>query len=170
MLHFKFRAMKPNSYTKLYVHCIFTPKGRESLLTDSIRDNVHKYIYGIMKAKKCFQVAINGTKDHIHLLIGFNPLISISDLIRDIKRSSAMFINEQSKSYLKFKWQEGFGAFTVGYRDLDRVFNYILNQQEHHHKKSFKEEYKQILIDEGINFNPEYLFEFYDDVQGNMGA
>jgi hypothetical protein len=81
-----------------------------------------------------------------------------------------MFINEQSKSYLKFKWQEGFGAFTVGYRDLDRVFNYILNQQEHHHKKSFKEEYKQILIDEGINFNPEYLFEFYDDVQGNMGA
>ena len=115
--------MKPNSYTKLYVHCIFTPKGRESMLSDSVRDNIHKYIYGVIKGKKCFPVAINGMKDHIHLLIGFNPMISISDLIRDIKRSSAMFINEQSKSYYKFKWQEGFGAFTVGFRDLDRVLN-----------------------------------------------
>jgi putative transposase len=160
--------MKPNSYTKLYVHCIFTPKGRESLLTDSIRDNIHKYIYGIIKAKNCFPVAINGMKDHIHLLIGFNPLISISDLIRDIKRSSAMFINEQMTSFLKFRWQEGFGAFTVGYRDLDRVFKYISNQQEHHQKKSFKEEYNQILVDEGIDFNPEFLFEFYDDNPGTI--
>jgi putative transposase len=155
--------MKPNCYTKLYVHYVFTPKGRDSLLTDSIRDKVHKYIYGIIRAKKCFPVIINGMKDHIHLLIGFNPLISISDLIRDIKRSSAMFINEQSKSYLKFKWQEGYGAFTVGYRDLDRVFKYIANQEEHHRKNSFKDEYMQILADEDVEFTPEFLFEFYDD-------
>ena len=157
--------MKPNTYTKLYVHCVFTPKGRASLLTDSIRERVHKYIYGIIKEKKCFPVLINGMNDHIHLLIGFTPLISISDLIRDIKRSSAMFINELSKSYIRFSWQEGFGAFTVSYTDLDRVFKYISNQQEHHLKKSFRDEYMQILIDEGIDFKPEFLFEFYDSNQ-----
>jgi putative transposase len=97
--------MKPNTYTRLYAHCVFTPKGKSSLLTDSIRDRVHKYIYGIIKEKKCYPVAINGTKDHIHILIGFGPTISISDLIRDIKRSSAMFINNEVRSYYKFSWQ-----------------------------------------------------------------
>jgi len=130
--------MKPNTFTKLYVHCIFTPKGRESLLTNSIREKVHKYIYGIIVEKKCYPVAINGTKDHIHLLIGFPPTIAISDLIRDIKRSSTLFINDQRKTYLKFKWQEGFGGFTVGYRELDHVYKYILNQETHHSKTTFR--------------------------------
>ncbi|OFY58652.1 MAG: hypothetical protein A2V50_05980 [Bacteroidetes bacterium RBG_19FT_COMBO_42_10] len=156
--------MKPNTFTKLYVHCIFTPKGRNSLLTDSIRGNVHKYIYGILVEKKCYPVAINGTKDHIHLLIGFPPTIAISDLVRDIKRSSALFINEQKKSYLRFSWQEGFGGFTVGYRELDHVYKYIVNQEIHHAKINFRDEYIQILNEEGIEFNSEYLFEFYEDV------
>jgi len=154
--------MKPNTFTKLYVHCIFTPKGRESLLTNSLREKVHKYIYGIIIEKKCYPVAINGTKDHIHLLIGFPPTIAISDLIRDIKRSSALFINDQNKSYLKFKWQEGFGGFTVGYRELDHVYKYILNQETHHSKITFRNEYIKILNDEGVKFNSEYLFEFYE--------
>jgi|WetSurMetagenome_2_1015567.scaffolds.fasta_scaffold362583_1 putative transposase len=157
--------MKPNTYTKLYVHIVFTPKGRDSLLTDSIRNTVHKYIYGVIKGKKCFPVIINGTKDHIHLLIGFNPVISISDLVRDIKRSSALFINEQSKTCLKFKWQEGYGAFTVSYKDLDKVFKYISNQEEHHLIKSFRDEYLQILVNEGVDSDPKFLFEFYDDNQ-----
>lgn len=155
--------MKPNTYTKLYVHCVFTPKGRHSLLTDSIRTSVHKYIYGIIEGKKCFPVAINGTKDHIHLLIGFPPTIAISDLVRDIKRSSALFINENRKSYLRFNWQEGFGGFTVGYRDLDRVYKYIVNHDIHHSGLSFKEEFMKILSEEGIEYDSEYLFEFYDD-------
>ena len=125
----KSRAMKPNTYTKLYAHCVFTPKGKASLLSDSIRDRVHKYIYGIIKEKKCYPVIINGTKDHIHILVGFPPTINISELVRDIKRSSAMFINNEVRSYLKFNWQEGFGAFTVGYRELDHVYKYILNQE-----------------------------------------
>ena len=155
--------MKPNTFTKLYVHCIFTPKGRSSLLTDSIRIKVHKYIYGIINEKKCYPVAINGTKDHIHLLIGFPPTIAISDLIRDVKRSSAIFINEQIKSYLRFSWQEGFGGFTVGYRELDHVYKYIVNQEVHHSKTRFKDEYIKILNEEGVKFNSEYLFEFYED-------
>jgi putative transposase len=157
--------MKPNTFTKLYVHAVFSPKGKTSLLTDSIRGNVHKYIYGILKKKKCYPVAINGTKDHIHILYGFPPIISISDLIRDIKRSSALYINERLNTYLKFSWQEGYGAFTVGYRDLDRVYKYILNQEAHHSSNSFKNEYMILLKDEGIEFDPKYLYEFYEDNQ-----
>lgn len=155
-------AMKPNTFTKLYAHCVFTPKGRNSLLTESIKINVHKYIYGIIKGKKCYPIAINGTSDHIHILFGFNPDISISDLIRDIKRSSALFVNNQLKSYLKFRWQEGYGAFTVGYRDLNSIYQYILKQEEHHSKTHFREEYVQLLKEAGIEYNPEYLFEFYE--------
>lgn len=155
--------MKPNTYTKLYAHCVFTPKGRSSLLTDSIRDRVHKYIYGIVIEKKCYPVAINGTKDHVHILLGFRPTVCISDLIRDIKRSSALFINENLSSYVKFSWQEGFGAFTVGYRELDKVYKYILNQEEHHRVKKFRDEYLQILSDNDVEFKDDYLFEFYDE-------
>jgi len=155
--------MKPNTFTKLYVHCIFTPKGRNSLLNDSIRIKVHKYIYGIIQEKKCFPVAINGTKDHIHLRIGFPPTITIADLMRDIKRSSAMFINSQINSYLKFNWQEGFGGFTVGYRELDVLYKYILNQEEHHKARSFRDEYLETLKDQDIKFDSNYLFEFYEE-------
>lgn len=155
--------MKPNTFTKLYVHFVFTPKGRDSLLNGSVRVEVYKYIYGIIIGKKCFPIAINGTEDHIHLLIGMNPLISVSDLIRDIKRSSAMYINTQKIISNNFAWQEGYGAFTVGYKDLDRVYKYILNQEAHHTDGSFKIEYKQILREEGIEFSDSYLFEFYDN-------
>jgi REP element-mobilizing transposase RayT len=156
--------MKPNTYSKLYAHIVFTPKGRASLLTDPIRTLIHKYIYGIIVEKKCYPLAINGTKDHVHILVGFPPTIAISDLIRDVKRSSSLFINEREKSYLKFTWQEGFGAFTVGYRELDVIYKYILNQEEHHLRSSFKNEYLRMLKDEGIEFNDEFLFEFFDDL------
>jgi putative transposase len=155
--------MKPNTYTRLYAHCVFTPRGKASLLTDSIRERVHKYIYGIIKEKKCFPVAINGTKDHIHILVGFGPTVCLSDLVRDIKRSSALYINNELKSNYRFSWQEGFGAFTVGYRELDHVYKYILNQEEHHRVKNFRNEYHQILDDNGVDYINNYLFEFYDE-------
>jgi len=157
-------TMKPNTYTKLYAHIVFTPKGRTSLLTDSIRSITHKYIYGIIVEKNCFPVAINGTKDHIHMLVGFPPTVAISDLVRDIKRSSSLFINERKISYLKFSWQEGYAAFTVGYREIDIVYKYILNQEKHHLRSSFKNEYMKMLKEEGIEFKNEFLFEFYDDI------
>jgi REP element-mobilizing transposase RayT len=134
------------------------------MLSDSIRNKVFKYIHGIIKEKKCFPVAINGTKDHVHILFGFPPTIAISDLMRDIKRSSALFINSQINTYLRFSWQEGFGGFTVGYRELDHVFHYIQDQEKHHAKDSFRSEYLNILKDQGMEFNSDYLFEFYDDI------
>jgi putative transposase len=155
--------MKPNTFTKLYVHCIFTPKGRESLMESTSREKIQKYIYGIIKGKKCYPIAINGTEDHLHILTGFIPTITISDLVRDIKRSSSLYINENGLVPGKFQWQEGFGAFTVGYKELDKVYKYILNQENHHMNQSFKNEYKQILDDEGFTDFEEYMFEFYDN-------
>ena len=132
------------------------------MLNDSIRDNVHKYIYGVIKGKNCNPIAINGTNDHIHILVGFCPSISIEDLMRDIKRSSSLYINTNHLLLSKFSWQEGYGAFTVGYRELDIVYKYILNQQTHHLNGSFKEEYLDILTEQGIDFSTDYLYEFYD--------
>jgi len=156
--------MKPNTYTKLYAHCVFTPSGRQSMLMDPIRENVHKYIYGIIKSKNCNPIAINGTKDHIHILVGFCPSLSIENLVRDIKRSSSLFINTNQLLASKFSWQEGYGAFTVGYPELDKVYKYVLNQQIHHLNSSFKQEYLGILKDQDVDFSEEYLYEFYDEI------
>jgi len=155
--------MKSNTYTKLYVHCVFTPKGRHSMLIESIEEKVHKYIYGIIKEKNCYPVAINGMRDHIHILTGFPPALCIENLVRDIKRSSSLFINSNHLLASKFSWQEGYGAFTVGYRDLDRVYHYVFNQKEHHSKGNFKEEYLGLLDENGIDFSGNYLCEFYDE-------
>jgi putative transposase len=155
--------MKPNTYTKLYAHCVFTPKGRQSLLKMPMREKVHKYIYGTIKGLGCRPIAINGTDDHIHILVGFYPDISISNLLRDIKRSSSLYINVNQLLPYKFSWQEGYGAFTVGYKELDNVYHYILNQETHHSQNSFRKEYLNILSNEGVDFNSDYLFEFYDE-------
>lgn len=154
--------MKPNTFTKLYAHCVFTPKGRESLMKDQVREKIQKYIFGILEEKNCKPIAINGMADHIHLLFGFIPTISISDLMRDVKRSSALYVNANQIIQYHFSWQEGYGAFTVGYRELDKVFHYIQDQKKHHANQTFKNEFKGILSDEGIKSNEEYLFEFYD--------
>jgi putative transposase len=154
--------MKPNTYTRLYVHCIFTPKGHEALLSEEYQSKIHKYIYGTIEAKGCVPIAINGSTDHVHILTRFKPKTCIEDLIRDIKRSSSLFINTNRFFPFKFNWQEGYGAFTVGYPQLDKVFHYIVNQKQHHEKQSFKNEYMQCLTDEGVDFKSEHLYEFYE--------
>jgi putative transposase len=155
--------MKPNTFTKLYVHYVFSPNGRKSLLKDPLMEIIQKYIYGIIREKKCNPIALNGTEDHLHILVGFNPFITISDLIRDIKRSSALYINSEKLLPVKFSWQSGYGAFTVGYRELDKVYKYILNQKEHHSNVNFRKEYIQILAEQGFENHHDHLFEFYDE-------
>jgi len=154
--------MKPNTFTKLYIHIVFAPRGRRALPDDSLIVKLHKYIYGIIKEKQCFPMIVNGMNDHVHILLSLRPDLSISDLVRDIKRSSSLFLNQDHKADVKFSWQEGYGAFSVSYSDLDRVFHYIENQQEHHKNRKFREEYISILANEKIEFKTEYLFEFYD--------
>ncbi len=147
-----------NTYTQMYVQIVFAVKGRQNLIHDAYRILLEKYICGIISNNKSKPLAIYCNPDHTHILIGFNPSVSISDLARDIKASSSKWINEQHWISSQFNWQSGFGAFTYSKSQIDPVIKYILNQKEHHKKSSFLEEYRVILDKAGIKYEEKYLF------------
>lgn len=134
-----------NSYTQLYAQIIFSPRCRQNLIHNRIKDDIYKYIVGIIKKKNQKPMIINGMPDHVHILLGFSPDITISDLVRDIKSNSTNFVNDNNLIQGKFSWQKGFGAFTYSKSQVPRVVRYIKNQEEHHRKKTFKEEYLELL-------------------------
>ena len=130
------------------------------MIRDQHREELHKYISGIVKKREQKLLSIFAMPDHIHLLVGLKPNISVSDLVRDIKARSSKFINESNWIQGKFNWQNGFGAFSYSKSQIDNVINYILNQEEHHKKTSFKEEYVDLLRKFEIEYNDKYLFEW----------
>jgi len=148
-----------NTFSQLYVHVVFAVKGRANLISAKWKEDLFKYITGIITNKNQKLIQINGVSDHLHLLIGIKPNCNLSDLVRDVKANSSKWINENKFVKGKFEWQEGFGAFSVGYSQIETVVNYILNQEEHHRKKTFREEYIKFLNDYQIDFKPEYVFE-----------
>lgn len=148
-----------NTYTQLYFHIVFAVKGRANLVSTKWREQLYKYITGIITNKSQKLIIVNGMPDHVHLLIGMKPDACLSDLVRDIKANSSKFINEQKLAVGKFDWQTGFGAFTLGYSQLDTVVTYIKNQEEHHRKKSFREEYLDFLKQNDIEFKSEFIFD-----------
>jgi putative transposase len=152
----------PGTYSKMYTQMVFAVKRRESLIHNSWEEHLYKYITGIVQNKDQKMLAINGMPDHIHILIGMEPSCRISDLVREIKKSSNNFINENKFSKFHFNWQDGYGAFTYSRADIDRVIKYIMNQKEHHQKKTFREEYIQMLNDFNIEFDEKYLFEWLE--------
>jgi len=139
-----------NSYTQLYAQIIFSPRCRQNLIHNRIKDDIYKYIVGIIKKKNQKPMIINGMPDHVHILLGFSPDITISDLVRDIKSNSTNFVNDNNLIQDKFSWQKGFGAFTYSKSQVPRVVRYIKNQEEHHRKKTFKEEYLELLEKFGV--------------------
>jgi REP element-mobilizing transposase RayT len=149
-----------NTYTQIYIHIVFTVKGKLSLIPQKHKIELYKYITGIITNKNQKLIRINGTSDHIHILIGLKPDKALSDLVRDIKANSSKFINEKRWILGKFAWQEGFGAFSYSHSQLDNVIRYIDNQEEHHKTKSFKEEYLEILEKFKVEYNKDYLFDF----------
>jgi putative transposase len=153
----------PGTFTQLYAQIIFAVKGRENLLQKPWRDEIFKYISGIIKGKNQKSIIVNGVSDHIHALVGFKPVVSLSDLIRDMKNNSTNFINKNGYIKGKFMWQEGYGAFTYSHSQIDKVYNYILKQENHHHKKTFKEEYLEFLKKYEIEYNDKYLFEWIQE-------
>ena len=148
-----------NTYSQLYIHIVFAVKGRQNLISKNKKNEIYKYITGIITHQKQKLIAINGMPDHIHILVGIKPNISISDLVRDIKSSSSKFINEQKWINGKFEWQTGFGAFSYGHSQLTSVIKYIENQEEHHKTKTFKEEYITFLKLFNIDFKNEFIFD-----------
>jgi len=150
----------PNTYTQLYIQIVFAVKGRQNLIFENIREQVEKYICGIISNKKSKPLAIYCNPDHIHILIGLDPSTSVSDMARDIKANSSKWINEQKMVDGKFRWQEGFGAFTYSKSQIDSVSKYILNQPEHHKTKSFKDEYTDFLKKFEIEYDEIFLFKW----------
>jgi REP element-mobilizing transposase RayT len=148
------------TYSQIYLQVVFAVKGRENLIAQSWKDELHKYISGIIKEKEQKPIIVNGMPDHIHAFIGLKPSMRISDLVRDIKNNSSKFINEKGWIKGKFSWQEGYGVFSYSHSHIDRVYRYILNQEEHHRKKTFKDEYLELLKKFEIEFKEAYVFDF----------
>ena len=154
--------MGSGTFSQIYIQVIFAVKGRSSLILPKWEDELYKYITGIVQNKDQKMLAINGAHDHIHFLIGMKPTCSLSDLVREVKKSSNKFINEKKFTKYKFGWQDGFGAFSYSHSALDNVIGYIQNQKEHHKKQSFRQEYILFLKKFKVEYNEEYLFEWIE--------
>lgn len=148
-----------NTYSQLCFHIVFSVKFRKNLIKSGWEDELYMYITGVVSKNDQKMLCLNGMPDHIHLLIGTKPSCCISDLVRIVKSSSSKWINERNLCVGKFKWQTGFGAFTVSQSQLDRVARYIVNQKYHHRKKSFGDEYKDFMNANEIDYSDKYLFD-----------
>jgi REP element-mobilizing transposase RayT len=151
-----------NTYTQLNIHAVFAVQGRYNILSKEIRPHIFEYISGIIKGIGLCPLAVNGFSDHIHVFFEIKPDMSVSKAIQEIKANSSKWINEQGFIRRKFKWQSGYGAFSYSRSQRNNVIQYIMNQEIHHYKTTFRKEYMAFLTKFNIKFNEEYVFEFYD--------
>jgi len=153
-----------NTYTQLYTHLIFAVKSRKCLIQNAWNEELQKYISGITQNLKCKMLAINNMPDHLHMFVSRHPTIAESVLAQKVKNNSSRWINQNKLLGNVFAWQSGYGAFTYSRSQIKHVCNYIANQQIHHQKTTFQEEYIEILKKFDIDFNESYVFDFFDDV------
>jgi REP element-mobilizing transposase RayT len=151
------------AFSQIYIQVVFAVNGRGNFLLKPWRDEVFKYMSRIIKGKNQKLIIVNGVANHVHLFIGFKPSMAISDLVRDVKNNSSNFINENGFVHGKFSWQAGFGSFSYAHSQIKQVYQYILNQEEHHRKKTFKEEYLDFLHKFEVEYDEKYLFEWFDE-------
>ena len=150
----------PGTFSQIYIQYVFAVKGRQNLLLNPWREGVFKFMAGIIKGKNQKPIIVNGVTDHVHVFVGLKPSMSIPDLVRDVKNNSSNFINDNKFVKGKFEWQEGYGAFSYSHSQLDSVYNYILNQEDHHKKTSFRQEYISFLKKFEIEYEEKYLFDW----------
>ena len=151
-----------NTYTQIHIQVVFSVQNRSCIIRKEWKIELYKYITGIVQNKGQKMLSINGTSNHIHFFIGMKPTCCLSDLVREVKKSSNAMVKEKRFTTNEFKWQEGFGAFSYSHSQLGNVIHYIENQKEHHRKKTFKEEYLAFLKAFEIEFKDEYLFQWLD--------
>ncbi|MCC6760038.1 MAG: IS200/IS605 family transposase [Chitinophagaceae bacterium] len=149
-----------NTYTQLYIHLVFAVKGRQHLIHSTWEEDLYKYITAVIQNDGHKLIAINGMPDHIHIVYGLKPSIAIADTVKDIKRATSNWIDKQNYCVGKFAWQEGYGAFSYSRSQLNDLVNYVLQQKQHHKKKTFKEEYVEMLERFGVDYDAQYLFDF----------
>jgi putative transposase len=148
-----------NTYTQIYIQCVFAVEDRTSLINSEWKDELYKYITGIVQTNKHKLIAINGIANHIHVFIGYKPHQLLPELLPDIKGSSSKWINQKGIIRGKFKWQAGYGAFSYSHSQIDSVVKYIMNQEQHHKRKSFQEEYRELLNRFDILYNEKYILK-----------
>jgi putative transposase len=157
--------MKPGTFTQMFVQLVFAVKNRDAVLHKNIRNRVFEYISGILTEMKHKSYIVNGVSNHVHVFYGMHHSVSVSDTIYSLKRSSALFINKEKLCLGKFQWQEGYGGFTYSKSQVENVYNYILNQEMHHRKVTFREEYIDFLKKFEIEYDERFLFDFMEDVE-----
>jgi REP element-mobilizing transposase RayT len=147
----------PSTYTNLLYHIIFSTKQRQRLITNDFKEELYRYIGGIIRAEVGIQIEIGGIEDHVHILAKFKPVVAVSQMLAKIKANSSKWINETKKIATRFSWQEGFAAFSVSESQVPTVREYIRNQEEHHRRQSFQDELLALLERHGIEYDPRYL-------------
>jgi putative transposase len=150
----------PNTYSQIDIHLVFAVRHRQAIILPEFSESLFKYIYGIVTGKNQKALAINGVSDHIHIFFGMEPTNYIPEFVNVIKVQSSKFVNENKFLKQKFQWQEGYGAFAHSRADRSKVIDYIINQENHHRKMTFKEEYLKILKQMEVDFDARYLFDF----------
>jgi putative transposase len=155
--------MKPGTFTQMYVQLVFAVKNREASLSTNIRPRVFEYMSGILTNQRHKSIIINGISNHVHILFGLHPSLSVADTVHEIKRSSSLFINKEKLCRYRFSWQEGYGGFTYSRSQINDLYNYINNQETHHINRTFHDEYVDYLNTNEMEFNEEFLFDFWEE-------
>ena len=151
-----------NTFSQIYLQFVFAVKGRQSLIAKENKEELHKYITGLVQNRKAKMLAVHCMPDHMHLFVGFKPSVLISDFVKEIKVETNEFINEKKWVNGRFNWQEGHGVFSYSHSHIERVVNYVLNQETHHQKKTFRQEYHELLEKFEIPYEERYLFDFIE--------
>lgn len=151
-----------NTYHQIYLQFVFAVKHRQSLIPREHKEELHKYITGLVRNRNAKMLAVHCMPDHAHLFVGFNPSNNIPDFVKEIKVETNEFVEEKKWTKSKFGWQNGYGVFSYSRSQIDNVINYILNQEEHHRKKTFRDEYITFLKKFEVEYDERYLFDFFD--------
>jgi len=162
MIYSVLEVSMAGTFSQIYIQIVFAVQGRQNLLRKEWRDEVFKYMAGIIKNKGQKPIIVNGVGDHVHVFVGLKPSIALSDLVRDIKNNSSNFINDHAWVRGRFNWQEGYGAFSYSHSQIGDVYNYILNQEQHHARQTFKDEYLDFLKNFEIEHDVKYVFEWIE--------
>lgn len=150
-----------DTFSQIYLQFVFAVKHRQNLIAKEHKEEVHKYITALVQNRKAKMLAIHCMPDHIHFFVGYKPSVLISDFVKEIKVESNEFINNKNWISEHFSWQEGYGVFSYSHSHIDRVIKYILNQEKHHAKKTFSQEYHQLLDRFQIQHEEKYVFDFF---------
>jgi len=152
-----------NTFSQIYLQFVFAVQNRQCLIAKEHKEELHKYITALVQNRKAKMLAVNCMPDHTHIFVGFKPTVLISDFVKEIKIESNSFVNSKNWVRGKFNWQEGYGVFSYAHSQIDSVIKYVLNQEEHHQTKTFRQEYLRMLEKAEIAYEESYLFEFFDD-------